>query len=98
MKSIAASKRAISLLPRLRLHLNRPLSEFVDIFKNGPRPVSVALPLLNDEEVVLLARTGKIAAAYALEEVSGNTEYERAVRIRRALIRKSDSLCFFVPD
>lgn len=63
----------------------RSLEECINIYDNGPRPVSVALSMLNDEEVILLAQNGKIAA-YALEKVLGNTEYERAVRIRRCLI------------
>lgn len=63
----------------------RSLEECVDVFDNGPRPLSMSLSLLNDEEVVLLAQNGKIAA-YALEKVLGPTELERAVRIRRALI------------
>jgi hydroxymethylglutaryl-CoA reductase (NADPH) len=61
----------------------RTLEELVHIFENGPKPQSVALALLSDEEVVLLAQNGKIAA-YALEKVLGNLE--RAVKIRRALI------------
>ena len=61
----------------------RSLAECVDIFENGPRPVSVALKMLNDEEVILLCQTGKIAA-YALEKMLG--DYSRAVRVRRALI------------
>ncbi|KAJ4468808.1 hydroxymethylglutaryl-CoA reductase [Lentinula aciculospora] len=68
----------------------RSLEECIEIFENGPRPVSVALSLLNDEEVILLAQNGKIAA-YALEKVLGNTEYERAVRIRRALISRASA-------
>lgn len=66
----------------------RSLEECVDIFENGPRPQSVALSMLNDEEVVLLAQHGKIAA-YALEKVLGMDELERAVRIRRALISRA---------
>ncbi len=61
----------------------RSLAECVDIFENGPRPVSDSLALLNDEEVVLLSQDGKIQA-YALEKMLGN--FERAVRIRRILI------------
>ena len=61
----------------------RSLAECVDIFENGPRPVSVARQMLNDEEVILLAQTGKIAP-YALEKLLG--DLDRAVRIRRALI------------
>jgi len=61
----------------------RSLEECIDIFENGPRPVSVSLSLLNDEEVILLAQHGKIQA-YALEKVLG--DLERAVLIRRALI------------
>ncbi|KAI0698044.1 3-hydroxy-3-methylglutaryl-coenzyme A reductase [Cerioporus squamosus] len=56
----------------------RSLAECVDIFENGPRPVSVALKMLNDEEVILLSQTGKIAP-YALEKMLG--DLERAVRI-----------------
>jgi hydroxymethylglutaryl-CoA reductase (NADPH) len=61
----------------------RSLEECVDIFENGPRPVSVSLSLLKDEEVILLAQNGKIQA-YALEKVLG--DLERAVLIRRALV------------
>jgi len=61
----------------------RSLEECIDIFENGPRPVSVSLSLLNDEEVTLLAQNGKIQA-YALEKVLG--DLERAVLIRRALV------------
>ncbi|KAA1473010.1 hypothetical protein DENSPDRAFT_822212 [Dentipellis sp. KUC8613] len=64
----------------------RSLEECIDIFENGPRPVSVALSMLNDEEVILLAQNGKIAA-YALEKVLG--DLERAVFIRRALISRA---------
>ena len=63
----------------------RSFAECVDIFENGPRPVSESLALLNDEEIILLALNNKIAA-YALEKVLGMNELERAVRIRRALI------------
>lgn len=63
----------------------RTLEECINIFENGPRPVSESLALLNDEEVIMLAQCGKIAA-YALEKVLGMDELERAVRIRRALI------------
>lgn len=63
----------------------RPLEECINVFENGPKPVSVSLAMLNDEEVILLAQNGKIAA-YALEKVLGPDELERAVRIRRALI------------
>jgi len=65
----------------------RTLEECIDIFENGPRPLSASLALLNDEEVILLAQNGKIAA-YALEKVLGMNHLERAVRIRRALICK----------
>jgi len=67
----------------------RSLEECVDIFENGPRPASVSLSLLNDEEVILLAQNGKIQA-YALEKVLG--DFERAVLIRRALICTSTQL------
>ncbi len=78
----------------------RSLEECIDIFENGPRPLSASLALLNDEEVILLAQNGKIAA-YALEKVlgagvgmGGAVELERAVRVRRALI--CEFLFFFV--
>lgn len=61
----------------------RSLEECIDIFENGPRPVSVSLATLNDEEVILLAQNGKIAP-YALEKMLG--DLDRAVFIRRALI------------
>jgi len=61
----------------------RSLEECINIFENGPRPVSVSLSLLNDEEVILLAQNGKIQA-YALEKVLG--DLERAVLVRRALV------------
>ncbi|KAH9477981.1 3-hydroxy-3-methylglutaryl-coenzyme A reductase [Psilocybe cubensis] len=66
----------------------RTLEECIDVFENGPRPISESLALLNDEEVILLAQNGKIAA-YALEKVLGMNELERAVRIRRALISRA---------
>ncbi|KAF9474127.1 hypothetical protein BDN70DRAFT_816199 [Pholiota conissans] len=66
----------------------RTLEECIDIFENGPRPLSASLALLNDEEVILLAQNGKIAA-YALEKVLGMDELERAVRVRRALISRA---------
>jgi hydroxymethylglutaryl-CoA reductase (NADPH) len=66
----------------------RSLDECIDIFENGPRPLSDSLALLNDEEIILLAQNGQIAA-YALEKVLGSAELERAVRIRRALISRA---------
>jgi hydroxymethylglutaryl-CoA reductase (NADPH) len=63
----------------------RSLAECVDVFENGPRPVSESMALLNDEEVILLTQTGKIAP-YALEKVLGPKALERAVKIRRAII------------
>lgn len=72
----------------------RSLAECLDIFDNGPRPLSESLALLNDEEIILLALKGKIAA-YALEKVLGMNELERAVRIRRALICTFFSLVSF---
>ncbi|EDR09808.1 uncharacterized protein LACBIDRAFT_184183 [Laccaria bicolor S238N-H82] len=63
----------------------RSIKECIDIFENGPKPVSLSLALLSDEEIILLANHGKIAA-YALEKLLGTDELERAVRIRRALI------------
>lgn len=61
----------------------RTFNECLDIFENGPRPVSVSLSILTDEEVIMLAQNGKIAA-YNLEKVLG--DLERAVLVRRALI------------
>ena len=71
----------------------RTLEECIDIFENGPRPLSDSLALLNDEEIILLSQKGKVAA-YALEKVLGPAELERAVRIRRALICTFFSLSF----
>jgi hydroxymethylglutaryl-CoA reductase (NADPH) len=84
----AASMRPNNITPPLSMEGVRSLEECIDIFENGPRPLSASLALLNDEEVILLAQNGKIAA-YALEKVLGMDELERAVRIRRALICKS---------
>ncbi|KAG1813099.1 hypothetical protein EV424DRAFT_1417143 [Suillus variegatus] len=64
----------------------RSLEQCIEVFENGPRPVSAALATLNDEEVVMLAQNGKIAA-YALEKVLG--DLERAVTVRRALISRA---------
>lgn len=64
----------------------RSLEECIDIFENGPRPVSLSISLLSDEEVILLAQKGKIAA-YALEKLIGDNN--RAVLIRRALISRA---------
>jgi hydroxymethylglutaryl-CoA reductase (NADPH) len=64
----------------------RSLEQCIEVFENGPRPASAALATLNDEEVIMLAQNGKIAA-YALEKVLG--DLERAVTIRRALISRA---------
>lgn len=61
----------------------RSFEECLEIFENGPRPVQESLKLLNDEEVIMLSQAGKIQA-YALEKMLG--DFERAVKIRRALI------------
>lgn len=74
---------ALARAERAQNEPTRALSEIVDIFENGPRPVSASLSLLTDEEVIILAQNGKIAA-YALEKMLG--DFERAVAIRRALI------------
>ncbi|KAH6909627.1 hydroxymethylglutaryl-CoA reductase [Coprinopsis sp. MPI-PUGE-AT-0042] len=68
----------------------RSLEECMDVFENGPRPLSKSLSLLNDEEIILLSQNGKIAA-YALEKVLGGglAQMERAVKIRRALISRA---------
>jgi hydroxymethylglutaryl-CoA reductase (NADPH) len=59
----------------------RSLEECLQVFNSGPDGVRQ----LNNEEVILLAQQGKIAA-YALEKVLG--DLERAVLVRRALICK----------
>lgn len=64
----------------------RPYEECLEIFEHGPRPVSVSLALLNDEEIILLSQRGKIQA-YALEKLIG--DYTRAVRVRRALVSRA---------
>ncbi|KAF9028794.1 hypothetical protein BDZ89DRAFT_1160169 [Hymenopellis radicata] len=69
----------------------RPLEELIDLYENGPKPVALALALMNDEEIIMLAQNGKIAA-YALEKVLGSHELERAVRIRRALISRASRI------
>jgi hydroxymethylglutaryl-CoA reductase (NADPH) len=73
----------------------RSLEECINVFENGPRPVSVSLSMLNDEEIILLAQNGKIAA-YALEKVLG--DLDRAVFIRRALICQSSFVSFTIYD
>ena len=75
--------------PDLSTEPVRSLEECIDIFENGPRPVSLSLSMLTDEEVILLAQNGKVAL-HALEKVldggaKDNNKLERAVRIRRAL-------------
>lgn len=82
MKLRAQPTALVTKEPRVDLPL-RSLEECIEIFENGPRPVHVALSTLSDEEIILLAQNGKIAA-YALEKVLG--DLERAVAIRRALI------------
>lgn len=64
----------------------RPLQELIAISEDSSRTIDQSLKLLNDEEVILLAQNGKIAA-YALEKKL--LDLERAVRIRRALICKT---------
>jgi len=70
----------------------RSYEECLEIFENGPRPVSQSLALLNDEEIILLSNKGKIPP-YNLEKMlgMGPVELERAVRIRRALVSRSSS-------
>lgn len=57
----------------------RSFEECLRIFESGSHGVD----MLNDEEVIMLAQKGKIAA-YALEKVLRN--FDRAVKVRRALI------------
>ncbi|KAF6749688.1 hydroxymethylglutaryl-coenzyme A reductase-domain-containing protein [Ephemerocybe angulata] len=68
----------------------RSLKECLEIYEEPSRARSDSLALLSDEEVILLANNGKIAA-YALEKLFGMSELERAVRIRRALISRASS-------
>ncbi|KAF9529996.1 hydroxymethylglutaryl-coenzyme A reductase-domain-containing protein [Crepidotus variabilis] len=78
-------------LPSATLDAVRSLEELVDLFDNGPRPLSASLSMMTDEELILLAQNGK-TAAYALEKVLGTSSphtLERAVRIRRALISRA---------
>lgn len=82
MKLRAQPTALVTKEPRVGFPV-RSLEECIEIFENGPRPVQVSLSTLNDEEIILLAQNGKIAA-YALEKVLG--DLERAVSIRRALI------------
>lgn len=62
----------------------RPMDECMQIFNSSPNGVRE----LNNEEIIILAQAGKIAA-YALEKVLGN--FERAVFVRRALISRASS-------
>jgi hydroxymethylglutaryl-CoA reductase (NADPH) len=57
----------------------RPFEDCLGIFESGPGGVDA----LSDEEVIMLAQKGKIAA-YALEKVL--RDFDRAVKVRRALI------------
>jgi len=61
----------------------RPFDELVEIFAGG-----AGVFFLSDEEIVLLAQKGKIPA-YALEKTL--QDFERAVRIRRALISRASA-------
>ncbi|KAK0522009.1 3-hydroxy-3-methylglutaryl-coenzyme A (HMG-CoA) reductase isozyme [Tilletia horrida] len=61
----------------------RPFDELVEIYAGG-----AGVFFLNDEEIVLLAQKGKIPA-YALEKTL--QDFERAVRIRRALISRASA-------
>ncbi|KIM33717.1 hypothetical protein M408DRAFT_13528 [Serendipita vermifera MAFF 305830] len=62
----------------------RSMEECLQIFNSSPAGVRE----LNNEEIILLAQAGKIAA-YALEKLLG--DLERAVFIRRALISRASS-------
>ncbi|KAJ2927076.1 hypothetical protein H1R20_g10001, partial [Candolleomyces eurysporus] len=68
----------------------RSLKECLDIYEEPSRPRSESLSLLSDEEVIMLANNGNIAA-YALEKLFGMDQLERAVRIRRAIISRASS-------
>ncbi|KAG8815324.1 3-hydroxy-3-methylglutaryl-coenzyme A (HMG-CoA) reductase isozyme, partial [Serendipita sp. 399] len=62
----------------------RPLEECIQIFESSPSGIRE----LNNEEIILLAQEGKIAA-YALEKLL--VDFERAVIIRRALISRASA-------
>ncbi|EIW77096.1 hypothetical protein CONPUDRAFT_62715 [Coniophora puteana RWD-64-598 SS2] len=66
----------------------RSLEECIAVFESAPKPLNLQPTVLNDEEIVLLAQNGKIAA-YALEKVLG--DFERAVSVRRSLISRATS-------
>ena len=74
---------AIDTTPRVPA---RSFDECLEIFEHVPRPVSASPALLNDEEVDLLSQRGRIQA-HALEKRLG--DYERAVRVRLALISRA---------
>ena len=61
------------------------MEELITLFE-ATKPASIPLAGMNDEEVIALAQGGKIAP-YALEKMLG--DYDRAVRVRRALICKN---------
>ncbi|KAE8226977.1 hypothetical protein CF319_g470 [Tilletia indica] len=61
----------------------RPFEELVEIYAGG-----AGVFFLSDEEIVYLAQKGKIPA-YALEKTL--QDFERAVRIRRALISRASA-------
>ncbi|KAF8327732.1 hydroxymethylglutaryl-coenzyme A reductase-domain-containing protein [Cantharellus anzutake] len=60
----------------------RPYEELLSLFEMNPSNVKE----MSDEEVILLGQKGKIPA-YSLEKVLG--DFERAVRVRRALISRA---------
>ncbi|KAG8933219.1 3-hydroxy-3-methylglutaryl-coenzyme A (HMG-CoA) reductase isozyme [Tulasnella sp. 418] len=60
----------------------RSFDECLEVFENE------GVEALNDEEVILLSQKGKIAA-YALEKIL--KDFERAVKVRRALISRASS-------
>ncbi|KAJ7484555.1 hydroxymethylglutaryl-coenzyme A reductase-domain-containing protein [Mycena latifolia] len=68
----------------------RPLPELITLLEQTPK--ASGLREMSDEEVVLLAQAGKIAA-YALEKVLAPAQepmgLERAVRVRRTLISRA---------
>ncbi|CAK5272104.1 unnamed protein product, partial [Mycena citricolor] len=68
----------------------RPLEELIALMESTPK--SDGLQDMSDEEVLVLAKAGKIAA-YALEKVLAPARepagLERAVRVRRALISRA---------
>ncbi|KAF8315415.1 hypothetical protein DL93DRAFT_906082 [Clavulina sp. PMI_390] len=87
VRSGALSDRSSSPLPSATPDAHdgyRPLKELLELYERSPASVKT----MADEEVILLAQAGKVQA-YALEKVLG--DFEKAVRVRRALISRASA-------